>query len=116
MTAAYLDGYYYKPRIDRELLAQHSAGLIALSGCLKGEINGYLMADQLGKAREAMAGFRDIFAPGDFYVELHDHHMELQTKCKPRPGHAGEGVRFLPLVAAKRRAFSSNVPIMKRTT
>ena len=99
VTAAYLDGYYYKPRIDKELLAQHSAGLIALSGCLKGEINGHLMADQMGKAREAMAGFRDLFAPGDFYVELHDHHMELQTKCNR--GLVTLAREFgLPLVAA----------------
>ncbi len=98
-TAAYLDGYYYKPRIDKELLAQHSAGLIALSGCLKGEINGHLMADQMPKARESMAGFRDIFAPGDFYVELHDHHMELQTKCNR--GLVTLAREFgLPLVAA----------------
>ncbi len=99
VTAAYLDGYYYKPRVDKELLAQHSAGLIALSGCLKGEINGYLMADQMSKAREAMATFRDIFAPGDFYVELHDHHMELQHKCNR--GLVELAREFdLPLVAA----------------
>ena len=81
VTAAYLDGYYYKPRIDKELLSQHAEGLIALSGCLKGEVNGYLMTDQVGKARESLSTFRDIFAPGDFYVELHDHGMELQHKC-----------------------------------
>ncbi len=81
VTAAYLDGYYYKPRVDKELLAKHSTGLIALSGCLKGEINGHLMADQTAKARESMGSFRDIFAPGDFYVELHDHGMEAQHKC-----------------------------------
>lgn len=81
VSAAYLDGYYYKPRIDKELLAQHAGGLIALSGCLKGEINGHLLADQPAKARESMAQFRDIFAPGDFYVELHNHGMDAQRKC-----------------------------------
>ena len=99
VSAAYLDGYYYKPRIDKELLAQHSAGLIALSGCLKGEINGHLMADQMGKARESMASFRDIFTPGDFYVELHDHGMEVQHKCNQ--GLITLAREFdLPLVAA----------------
>ena len=99
VTAAYLDGYYYKPRIDKELLARHSAGLIALSGCLKGEINGHLMNDQMGKARESMAGLRDLFAPGDFYVELHDHGMELQHKCNR--GLVSLAREFdLPLVAA----------------
>ena len=99
VTAAYLDGYYYKPRVDKELLAKHASGLIALSGCLKGEINGYLMADQMGKARESMATFRDIFAPGDFYVELHDHGMEAQQKCNR--GLITLAREFgLPLVAA----------------
>ncbi len=80
-TAAYLDGLYYKPRIDKELLAQHSAGLIGMSGCLKGEINQHLLGDQEEKARQAIADYRDIFQPGDFYLELHDHGMEAQTKC-----------------------------------
>ncbi len=99
VSAAYLEGYYYKPRIDKELLAKHAGGLIALSGCLKGEVNGYLMADQMGKARESMASFRDIFAPGDFYVELHNHNMELQRKCNV--GLVSLAREFdLPLVAA----------------
>ncbi len=99
VTAAYLDGYYYKPRVDKALLAQHSEGLIALSGCLKGEINGHLMADQTAKARESMASFRDIFAEGDFYVEMHDHGMELQRKCNR--GLIELAREFsLPLVAA----------------
>ncbi len=98
-TAGFLDGYYYKPRVDKELLARHSEGLIALSGCLKGEVNGYLMADQHTKARESMASFRDIFAPGDFYVELHDHGMEVQHKCNR--GLIELAREFdLPLVAA----------------
>ena len=99
VTAGYLDGYYYKPRVDKDLLARHSQGLIALSGCLKGEINGHLMADQTLKARESMAEFRDIFAPGDFYVELHDHGMEIQHKCNR--GLIELAREFsLPLVAA----------------
>ena len=81
VTAAYLDGMYYKPRIDKELLAQHSTGLIGLSGCLKGEINQHLLADQEEKARRSVAEFRDLFAPGDFFLELHDHGMEQQTRC-----------------------------------
>ncbi len=99
VTAAYLDGYYYKPRIDKELLAKHAKGLIALSGCLNGEINGHLLADQMGKARESMASFRDIFDEGDFYVELHDHGMEQQQKCNK--GLITLAREFdLPLVAA----------------
>jgi DNA polymerase-3 subunit alpha len=99
VTAGYLDGYYYKPRVDKEMLASHSAGLIALSGCLKGEINGHLLADQPARAREAAATYRDIFAPGDFYIELHDHGMEAQRKANP--GLLAIAREFsLPLVAA----------------
>ncbi len=99
VTAGYLDGYYYKPRIDKELLAQHAEGLIALSGCLKGEINGHLLADQPAKARAAAATYRDIFAPGDFYIELHDHGLSQQAKCNP--GLIAIAREFgLPLVAA----------------
>ncbi len=104
VTAAYLDGYYYKPRMDKELLAKHSAGLIALSGCLKGEINGHLLADQPAKARESMASFRDIFAEGDFYVELHDHGMEAQQKCNRSLITSGPGIRPSP-GRRQRRAF-----------
>lgn len=98
-SAAYLDGYYYKPRIDKDLLAQHAAGLIGLSGCLNGEINQHLLGDKEARAREAVAEFRDIFAPGDFYLELHDHGMEAQTKCNC--GICRVAKEFsLPLVAA----------------
>lgn len=99
VSAAYLEGYYYKPRIDKDLLAQHAQGLIGLSGCLKGEVNGYLLADKEARARESVAEFRDIFAPGDFYLELHDHGMEAQTKCNC--GLCRFAKEFsLPLVAA----------------
>ena len=103
VTAAYLDGYYYKPRIDKALLAQHSEGLIALSGCLKGEINGYLMADQTAKGARVHGEFSGISSrEGDFYVELHDHGLELQRKCKPRPSSKlGGAWEFDP--AARRR-------------
>jgi DNA polymerase-3 subunit alpha len=99
VTAGYLDGYYYKPRIDKDLLARHAEGLIALSGCLKGELNGHLLADQPAKARQAAATYRDIFAPGDFYIELHDHGLNAQAKCNP--GLIAIAREFgLPLVAA----------------
>jgi DNA polymerase-3 subunit alpha len=99
VTAGYLDGYYYKPRVDKELLARHAEGLLALSGCLKGEVNGYLLADQPAKAREAAATYRDIFAPGDFYIELHDHGLSAQRKCNPGLIAIARDLG-LPLVAA----------------
>src|SRR2546423_9253444 len=82
---------YYKPRIDKELLAQHGAGLIGLSGCLKGEINMAIQQDQIKKAQEHAATYRDILGGGNFFMELHDHGIEAQRKCnKVLPGLARE--------------------------
>jgi len=83
VSAAHLEGFYYKPRVDKELLAKHSAGLIALSGCLKGEANQWLIQGQPQKARETIAGYRDIFGAENFFVELHDHGIDAQLRCNP---------------------------------
>ncbi|MDP9292304.1 MAG: DNA polymerase III subunit alpha, partial [Verrucomicrobiota bacterium] len=80
-SMAHLDGHYYKPRIDKTVLAQHSRGLIGMSACLKGEINMAIQADQMSKARESVAEFRDIFGAENFFLELHDHGIEAQHKC-----------------------------------
>jgi DNA polymerase-3 subunit alpha len=81
ITIAHLDGYHYKPRIDKELLAAHSTGLIGLSGCLKGEINMAIQSDQLSKARQGVAEFRDILGADNFFLEMHNHGIEAQQKC-----------------------------------
>jgi DNA polymerase III subunit alpha len=81
VSIAHLDGMYYKPRIDKEVLAKYSTGLIGMSGCLKGEINVHIQADQLGKARQSVADFRDILGAENFFLELHDHGIEAQQKC-----------------------------------
>ncbi len=81
VSTAHLDGFHYKPRIDKELLAQHSAGLIGMSGCLKGEINMAIQSDNMAKARESAATFRDILGAENFFLELHDHGIEAQQKC-----------------------------------
>ena len=81
ISAAHLDGFHYKPRIDKELLAAHADGLIGMSGCLKGEINMAIQADNLAKARQSAAEFRDIFGAENFFLELHDHGIEAQHKC-----------------------------------
>ncbi len=83
VSAAHLEGFYYKPRVDKELLAKHSAGLIALSGCLKGEVNHWLTQGQPEKARETTATWRDIFGAENFFVELHDHGIEQQKRNNP---------------------------------
>ncbi|MFI0348444.1 MAG: DNA polymerase III subunit alpha [Chthoniobacterales bacterium] len=79
-TAAHLEGFYYKPRIDKELLAKHSEGIIALSGCLKGEINSALTAGDREKAREAVVQYLTIFKKENFFIELSDHGIEAQRR------------------------------------
>lgn len=83
VTAAHLEGFYYKPRVDKELLAKYSKGLIVLSGCLKGEINSLLQMGNLKAAEQTAAGYRDIFGKENFYIELHDHGIEAQRRCNP---------------------------------
>jgi DNA polymerase-3 subunit alpha len=89
VSIAHLDGMYYKPRIDKELLAQHSAGLIGLSGCLKGEVNSAIVADNYPRALELAGQYRDILGAENFFLEMHDHGIEQQLKCNrviPRIG------------------------------
>lgn len=78
VSSGFLEGFYYKPRIDKELLARHAGGLIGLSACLKGEIPMKLLA---GKYEEALAlaeEYRQLFAPGDFYLEVMEHGIVQQ--------------------------------------
>ncbi|HWQ93177.1 MAG TPA: PHP domain-containing protein, partial [Clostridia bacterium] len=79
-TAGHLEGYYYKPRIDKELLAAHHEGLIALSGCLASEIPEAIHQDQPDKAREAIDWFKQVFGPENFYLELQNHGIPEQAK------------------------------------
>ncbi len=81
ISAAHLDGFHYRPRIDKELLARHSEGLIGMSACLKGEINMAIQANDLAKARKSTAEFRDLFGAENFFLEMHDHGIEAQHKC-----------------------------------
>lgn len=78
VTEAHLFGKWDNPRIDKDLLRKHSAGLICLSGCLKGEINELLLTDRKDEAEKSLREFRDIFGPENFYLELMDHGMEQQ--------------------------------------
>jgi DNA polymerase-3 subunit alpha len=81
ITTAHLDGFHYAPRIDKELLAAHSEGLIGLSGCLAGEINSAIQANNIEKAKQSAAEYRDILGAPNFFIELHDHGIEEQHKC-----------------------------------
>jgi DNA polymerase-3 subunit alpha len=79
-TAAHLEGYYYKPRIDKEILAKYREGLIALSGCLAGEIPDLIAKDQLDKARETVDWFKQTLGAENFYLELQNHGIAEQAK------------------------------------
>ena len=79
-TAAHLEGYYYKPRIDKELLAAHKDGLIAMSGCLASEIPDWIMKDQLDKARDAVDWFKQTLGADNFFLELQNHGISEQAK------------------------------------
>ncbi len=82
-SAAYLEGYYYKPRVDWELLSRHAGGLMATTGCLGGVVLQALLADDRMKA-EALAGrLQDIFGKDNLFVELQDHGLPEQHKTNP---------------------------------
>ena len=94
-SRAYTEGYYYKPRMDHELLAEHSEGIIATSGCLGGQVPQLLAPDANGEegntrherdleAAIAMAAtYQDIFGRDNFFIELHDHNFEAQRGVLP---------------------------------
>ncbi len=82
-SAAYLEGYYYKPRLDWELLARHSEGLIATTGCLGGVVLQALLADDRLKAETLAARLQDIFGKEHLFVELQDHGLPEQQKTNP---------------------------------
>src|SRR5256884_338469 len=81
ISTAHLDGFHYRPRIDKELLAQHSAGLIGLSGCLASEVNSAIQANKINIAKQSAAEYRDILGTENFFMEMHDHGMEEQRQC-----------------------------------
>jgi DNA polymerase III subunit alpha len=75
-SAAYLDGYYYKPRSDWDLLERHHAGISATTGCLGGLVSQLILQDQTDAALAAAGRFQDIFGPDHFFVELQDHGID----------------------------------------
>ncbi len=80
LTDAHLEGYYYKPRIDREHLARHAEGLVGLSACLGGEIPKSLEVDDWQQARRLAGEYGDIFGKGNFFLELQDHGIPEQAR------------------------------------
>jgi len=98
ITLSYLEGFYYRPRIDKKLLSNHTEGLIGLSACLKGEINEYLTQDLDQEAEQAAKDYLAIFGDGNFYLEVQDHGLDDQKKINPKIIQMGERLN-IPLAA-----------------
>src|ERR1700757_762989 len=78
VSAGFLEGFYYKPRIDHELLSKHSKGLIALGACLRGPVTECLVEEKYDKARENAYRLRDIFGKGNFFLEIQDQGLPIE--------------------------------------
>src|SRR5438094_1812106 len=95
VSKGYLEGFYYKPRIDKEVLREYSEGLIGLSACLNGEVSANVLAGRIEQAEKAAAEYQDIFGKDRFFLEIHDHGLEKQRKIIPDMLRIGErtGIR-----------------------
>src|SRR6202007_2465158 len=78
VSAGFLEGFYYKPRIDYELLQRHSRGLVALSACLRGPVTEPVVEEKFDQARENAYRLRDIFGKGNFFLEIQDQGIEIE--------------------------------------
>jgi DNA polymerase-3 subunit alpha len=81
VTAAYIEGFYYKPRIDKEILRQHNEGLIGMSACLSGEVPKLLLQGRYEDAKKAALEYQDILGKGNFYLELQDNGIPEQEQA-----------------------------------
>jgi DNA polymerase-3 subunit alpha len=81
-SLASLEGYYFKPRMDRELLSRYAGGLVATTGCPSGEVQTRLRLGQYDRARQAAADFRDMFGAENYYCELMDHGIDIEKRVQ----------------------------------
>jgi DNA polymerase III subunit alpha len=84
VTASYLDGFYVKPRVDKDLLARHSKGLICLSGCLRGDVNEALLEGRFDRATELTREYQDMFGKQNYFLEIQDHGLEADKLVIPQ--------------------------------
>jgi DNA polymerase-3 subunit alpha len=80
VSTGFLDGFYYKPRVDHDLLAKHSNGLIALSACLRGEVADALLSEKYDQARANAYRLQNIFGKGNFFLEVQDQGLEIEPR------------------------------------
>jgi DNA polymerase-3 subunit alpha len=84
VSTAYLEGFYYKPRIDKDLLAARSKGLICLSACLRGDLNETILAEKYDDARRMAYSYREMFGKDNFFLEIQDHGLEQDKRLTPQ--------------------------------
>jgi DNA polymerase III subunit alpha len=84
VSTAFLEGFYYKPRVDKDLLAAHSKGLICLSACLRGDLNETILNEKYDDARRLAYTYRDIFGKDNFFLEIQDHGLEQDKRLTPQ--------------------------------
>ena len=82
-SIGYLEGFYYKPRIDLEVLRENCKGLIALSGCVKGPVAELILRGRPDEARKNAAMYRDLFGPDRFFIEIMDHGIDIEKQVMP---------------------------------
>ena len=99
VSTAYLEGFYYKPRIDHDLLAKHSDGLIALSACLGAEVPQYLMKGDLDRAADTVRWYQNLFGPDRYYLEVQDHGIPEQAQVNDHLANFAADMG-LPLLAS----------------
>ncbi len=105
-TRASTEGFFYKPRADRELLAEYASGLIATTGCPSGEVQTYLRLGQYEQAVASAAEFRDIFGAGNYFVELMDHGLAIEKRTRDDLLRLAKDLA-LPLVATNDLHYTS---------
>ncbi len=98
VSTGFLDGFYYKPRIDKDLLSRHSEGLIGLSACLRGDINEALVANRYEEGKRLAYEYEDLFGRGNFFLELQDHGLDQDKAALPHLYRMGQETG-IPLVA-----------------
>ncbi len=92
-----MEGYFYKPRADRELLSEYAAGLIATTGCPSGEVQTWLRLGDYDKARESAAEFQDIFGRDNYFLELMDHGLDIETRVRDGLLRLSKDLRIPPV-------------------
>src|SRR6266851_4266768 len=92
VSKAYLEGFYYKPRVDKELLAQHADGLVVLSGCLNSEVSRLISAGETVKARTAAGWYQEVFGKDHYFMEVQAHGLAEQVKVTAETRRIAEAI------------------------